>query len=148
MAKRKVVLTEEQKRRNAEILARLEFERGEMLWNAADNTIYVLYRDGQAPYWEAYPDTFIQGQPERDPSIVGPVGAWQQPRRGFGQVWRTNPTVQSRLGWALNEWESSYPGYLQKGYSSAGQEIFFTREDNKMYHLHPNGIWEMFTFMG
>ena len=134
----------------ANMFARLEFERGEMVWNAAENTVYVLYRDFQAPYWEAFPDTYLQGMAERDPSIIGPLGTWQQPRRGFGELWRNNPTVRARLGWALNEWEQSYIGYVQRASTPNGDVIYFTRDDQKAYELLPGagGIWQLFSFLG
>ncbi|NPV66081.1 MAG: hypothetical protein HPY64_02910 [Anaerolineae bacterium] len=131
-------------------LARLEFERGEMIWVQAEQTIYVLFRDFQAPYWASYPDTFLEGMPEREAGLVGPLGLWQQPRRGFGLLWRQDATVSERLGWALEEWEASYEGWLQKAETPEGTLVFFMRDDNKVYQLHPGpeGIWELFTFLG
>lgn len=131
-------------------LARLEFERGEMIWVQAEQTIYVLFRDFQAPYWASYPDAFFEGMPEREAGLVGPLGLWQQPRRGFGLLWRQDATVSERLGWALYEWEASYEGWLQKAETPEGTLVFFMRDDNKVYQLHPGpeGIWELFTFLG
>ncbi len=131
-------------------LARLEFERGEMIWVQAEQAIYVLFRDFQAPYWASYPDAFLEGMPERDPSIVGPLGLWQQPRRGFGLLWREEATVSDRLGWALKEWEASYEGWLQKAETAEGPLVFLMRDDGKVYQLHPGpeGIWDIFTFLG
>jgi len=131
-------------------LARLEFERGEMIWVQAEQAIYVLFRDFQAPYWASYPDTFLEGTPEREAGLVGPLGLWQQPRRGFGQLWREDAAVSERLGWALYEWEASYEGWLQKAETAEGTLVFFMRDDNKVYQLHPGpeGIWELFTFLG
>lgn len=131
-------------------MAHLEFERGEMFWNSAENVIYVLYRDFQQPYWESFNDTYVQGMAERQAGLVGPLGLWQQPRRGFGNLWRTNPTVKSRLGWALEEWEQSYEGWLQKADTPQGQMVFFMREDGKVLQLQPSaqGIWDVFTFLG
>jgi hypothetical protein len=132
------------------MMARLEFERGEMVWNSAQNTIYVLYRDFQAPYWESFPDTYMQGMPERQAGLQGPLGLWQQPRRGFGELWRTNTAVRARLGWALEEWEDSYMGWLQQAETAEGTQVFFMRDDSKVYQLNPgaNGIWELFSFLG
>ncbi len=134
----------------AHVFARLEFERGEMIWNQAENRIYVLYRDFQAPYWESFPDTYREGSAERQGGLLGPLGLWQQPRRGFGELWRTNPGVRARLGWALNEWEQSYTGYVQRATTPQGAMVVLTRPDNKAIHLRPGptGIWEVFSFLG
>lgn len=131
-------------------VAYLEFERGTMFWVAMEDAIYVLYRDWQTPSWERYPDTWQESMPERDPSIVGPLGLWQQPRRGFGQLWRTNPQVRQRLGWALYEWEATYTTLIQRANTPEGPLVFFTDEDYKVYQL-PAGAatgWDRFSFLG
>lgn len=126
--------------------ALLEFERGVMFWVQSTDTIYVLYRDWQAPYWESYPDTWTISSAERDPAIVGPLGLWQQPRRGFGQVWRHDPDVRSRLGWALNEWETDFIASIQQG---GGGSVFLTDDENKVYALPGDGSgWDVFSWQG
>ncbi len=128
--------------------AYLEFERGIMFWYGAERAVYVLYRDWQAPYWERFPDTWLEGMAEREPSIVGPLGLWQQPRRGFGLVWRNNPTVRARLGWALNEWEIPFVGYIQQGSTASGPVVFFTDDDGKVYQLGDQTGWDIFSWLG
>ncbi len=124
----------------------LEFERGTMFWYGAGDTIYVLYRDWQAPYWESYPDTWVNGSAVRDPAIVGPLGLWQQPLRGFGQVWRNNPEVRARLGWALNEWEIDFGGSIQHG---GGGSVYLTDDENKVHALPGDGSgWDVFSWQG
>lgn len=115
--------------------AHLPMERGKMIWLGSDNMIYVLYDDGNHPVWERYPDTFAEGMPERDPSVVGPLGLWQQPRRGFGILWRTNSTVQGRLGWATHEWENSYTTTVQQAGSEVGGAIYFTGPEGQIFGL-------------
>jgi len=125
--------------------AALAFERGQMFWTGVDRMIYVLYADGQQPAWERYNDTWVEGMPERDLSIVGPQGLWQQPRRGFGQLWRTTPTVRDRLGWALREWEDAYTATIQQGGVQGGGTIYLTGPDGQIYALAGDrSRWERF----
>ncbi len=106
----------------------LEFERGRMFWIAVERKIYVLYTDGQLPRWERYPDTWSEGMVERDPSIVGPVGLWQQPRRGFGHLWRSNGHIRARLGWAMAEWEVPITAQLQQAGAESGATIYLAEQ--------------------
>jgi len=87
------------------------FERGRMVWVDALDRIYVVFEDGQRPGWAMYPDEFTEGDPERDDSLAPPPGL-EQPIRGFGLVWRSNPRVQERLGWALSP-EVAFEGMMQ-----------------------------------
>jgi DNA-binding beta-propeller fold protein YncE len=80
-------------------LAHQLFERGAMVWREDTLRIYVLYADGS---WADYADTWTAEQPESDPGIVPPQGL-VQPKRGFGKVWRTEPDVRARIGWAMQE---------------------------------------------
>ena len=73
------------------------FEQGRMIWVEQQDSIYVIYNDGS---WERYPDAFEEGMAERDPAI-SPPGGKLQPERGFGKVWREQPEVRARIGWAL-----------------------------------------------
>ncbi len=130
-------------------IAVLAFERGIAFWVGTEGLIYILYRDWQAPYWQSYPDTWLPGSVERDPDIVGPLGLWQQPRRGVGQVWRDNPEVQERLGWALTEWEDVYTGQIQHGAGPDGAVIYLTGLDTKAYQLPAGGGgWDIFSWLG
>lgn len=85
--------------------AEQSFENGRMIWlremhyegQVVENAIFVLYADGNG--WQ-FQDTWTPDEPESDPSIVPPPGFYQ-PIRGFGKVWRENPEVREKLGWAL-----------------------------------------------
>jgi hypothetical protein len=90
------------------------FERGWMVWleNAdGDNEreIFVLVHDG-ALY--SFTDTWQEGDAAEDPALEPPPGLLQ-PVRGFGKVWRENPLVRSRLGWATAS-EQPFQATLQK----------------------------------
>jgi len=101
------------------------FERGRMIWVAARDQIYAIFDDGQAPGWAAYPDDFADGQPDRDDSLAAPEGL-QQPIRGFGLVWRAQPRVRDRLGWAVAA-ETGYDGALQSTATQPGQGTLYLR---------------------
>lgn len=89
--------------------ARQEFQRGDMIWRGDSATIYVLGRDAA---WQVFPDTYADGEPESDPSLIPPSGLLQ-PIRGFGKLWRGDATLQERLGWAKAK-EQGYGGYVQE----------------------------------
>lgn len=77
------------------------FERGVMVWVEGLDGIYVLFDDAIfSPKWSFYSDEWDEGDPIDDPSIMPPPGFYQ-PVRGFGLVWREQPNVRDRLGWAL-----------------------------------------------
>ena len=87
------------------------FQRGRMIWVETLDRIYVVFEDGRSPAWAQYPDEFGEGVPERDDTLAPPPGL-EQPVRGFGLVWRSNPRVQERLGWATSP-EVPYEGMYQ-----------------------------------
>ncbi len=71
-------------------------------------TIYVIYNDGS---WETFVDTWDASQPSNDPGIAPPGGRYQ-PERSIGKLWREQPGVRSKLGWAY-EPESAFMGRRQ-----------------------------------
>ncbi|MBN1562602.1 MAG: hypothetical protein JXA10_02100 [Anaerolineae bacterium] len=87
------------------------FEHGRMIWVAAQDRIYVVFDDGLTPTWAQYPDEFTEDDPDLDETLVAPPGL-QQPVRGFGLIWRSNPRVQDRLGWATTP-EVAFEGMFQ-----------------------------------
>ena len=89
-------------------MAQQSFATGVMLWREDTHAIYVLSDDG---HWSVYPDTFTEGEPESDPSLSPPAG-YLQPIRGFGKVWRENPDVAERVGWARGR-EAAATGSIQ-----------------------------------
>lgn len=73
------------------------FERGTMIWvQGAPNIIYVLYNTGT---YQRFVDTWQSG--ETAPIGEMPPPGFFEPLRGFGKVWRDNPTVKNGLGWAV-----------------------------------------------
>jgi hypothetical protein len=78
-------------------MARQSFQNGRMIWHGDEQRIYVLHNDGT---WRSFEDTFEEGQPEIDESLVAPDGLFQ-PIRGFGRVWREQlGGPDAAIGWA------------------------------------------------
>jgi hypothetical protein len=109
------------------------FEGGRMLWledgslvdakYKGQSLIFVLYTQGRS--WELYVATWTSIEPDRDPSLVPPQGLYQ-PIRGFGKVWRDNPQVQKRLGWALAD---------ERGFEILYQRVSEFDWDNQCHYL-------------
>jgi hypothetical protein len=91
------------------------FEGGTMVWLQSADAITVLYNDRT---WARYADLWSEGQPESDPAIVPPDGRFQ-PIRGFGKLWREQPMVRERLGWAVGV-ELAFQATLQEQAAAAG----------------------------
>lgn len=74
------------------------FEHGRMIWLSNEARIYVLYNDGR---WQAFEDTFAEGEPELDSTLLPPDGLLQ-PVRGFGKIWREAlGGADAQIGWGL-----------------------------------------------
>ena len=106
-------------------IAEQVFEHGRMFWIRHTRQIWVMVNvppDAPGGDWFCYNDTFIEGEPEIDPSLVPPEGTYQ-PRRGFGKLWRNHPELKSALGWAITpefELTSNYT-YIAGGYVQDNQ---------------------------
>lgn len=85
------------------------FENGRMFWIQPMRQIWVLVLTGEGRgEWTIYEDTFVEGEPETDPSIVPPSDNVYQPSRGFGKLWRENDDIREALGWAVTPTEFGY----------------------------------------
>jgi hypothetical protein len=77
------------------------FEHGRMFWIGPIDQIWVLKITSTGHgTWSVYKDTFVDGEPENDPSLVPPDGRYQ-PQRGFGKLWRESPGLRDALGWGV-----------------------------------------------
>lgn len=77
------------------------YENGRMFWVQRVRQIWVVHITGEGRgEWFTYEDTFLDGEPETDPSLVPPEGRIQ-PERGFGKLWREVPGLRDMLGWAV-----------------------------------------------
>jgi hypothetical protein len=111
--------------------AEQHFQGGVMLWLAAEDRIYVLYAGGQDPEWGAFTDEWDPGEPENDPTLLPPTGFYQ-PVRGFGQVWREQPGVRDRLGWAIGE---------EVAYQTAVQRTSYAKYNESYIQAMDGGVW-------
>jgi hypothetical protein len=96
---------------SSSVAAFQQFEHGVMIWSGSQNAVYVIYESKKAPRWAQYPDTWKDGLPDSDPSLVPPPGMLQ-PVRGFGLIWRGKRGVRDRLGWAIGA-EMPFQGNFQ-----------------------------------
>ncbi|MBW4439454.1 MAG: hypothetical protein KME04_20120 [Pleurocapsa minor GSE-CHR-MK-17-07R] len=110
------------------------FEGGRMFWLQPIGQIWVLTVTGEGRgTWATYEDTWTEGDPINDPSIVVPGDNRQQPVRGFGQLWRSNTEVRDVLSWATQP-EFGYVGAYE--YHSGGQiNAAGTYERGPGYHI-------------
>ncbi|MGB3714426.1 MAG: hypothetical protein WA996_08360 [Candidatus Promineifilaceae bacterium] len=118
------------------------FEGGTMIWVEEEDHIYVLFEDEGSPGWNRYVDTWDSGEPDRDPTLSPPDGLYQ-PARGFGLVWREQPGVRDRLGWAVDE-EFGYTTLLQRTSYAKYNETYILAHDGSIWRLLPERSgWEM-----
>lgn len=77
------------------------FEGGRMFWLQPTGQIWVMTitREGGGE-WKIYNDLFTEDDPDEDPQLIPPDG-YEQPKRGFGKLWRENPEIRDALGWAI-----------------------------------------------
>lgn len=123
-------------------VAEQQFEHGVMIWVGDEARIYVLFNDTMyTDGWNVYEDLWQDGDLVEDPSIVPPVGFYQ-PRRGFGLVWREQPLVRDRLGWALASEVGGETAVQRTSYYKYNH-IYLKALDNNVWHLLPErSDWE------
>lgn len=107
------------------------FERGQMIWvQGTPNQIYVIYSSGT---YQRFIDTWQSG--ESVPMGEIPPAGMIEPVRGFGKVWRDNPSVKAGLGWAVA---------MESGTAASRQEF----ERGTMMHIPLRGDLLVFTHSG
>lgn len=123
------------------------FERGHMIWVGQQDAIYVMFSDGQPPYWRRYVDTFDENihpwdDPARNSDPARPPNTWQ-PWRGFGKLWREAPPeeILNRIGWATMEWEEPYS---VKIVTRSDGTIFVNDSLGRVFMLTPGGGWTFY----
>lgn len=77
------------------------FQNGVMIWVSTlglqpQAAIYAVFNNGT---YQRFNDTFQDGVDPASSGAAAPAGLLE-PVRGFGKVWRDNPTVRDTLGWA------------------------------------------------
>lgn len=84
-------------------MAEQAFQHGRMFWLEPVQQIWVLTTDeNENQVWLVYNDTWEEGDPETDTSLVPPEPGLQQPIRGFGKLWRENEDLRNLIGWAVD----------------------------------------------
>jgi hypothetical protein len=122
-------------------LAEQQFERGVMLYAATGRTrlgngqIFMVRTTPLPVVYIAYPNTWAEGQP--DSAGLTPPAGLQEPRRGFGKLWRETPGVRETLGWALAP-ERADRGVFQP--LSQGGGLLYAEGTNMIYLFGPNGL--------
>jgi hypothetical protein len=86
------------------------FERGVMYWWGPTHQIYALAGNEGGGRWSQYEDTYQEGE---QLAPLSPPSGLIAPGRGFGKVWRNNPSVQQSLGWAVGP-EVNFTGTFQR----------------------------------
>jgi hypothetical protein len=109
------------------------FEHGLMIWSEWNDQIRVLYGTDSGTF-ETAPNTWQPGMPESNPALVPPAG-YYQPKRGFGKLWRENPAIRERLGWAI-EAEYAIP-------QAAEQNAFFGDPNSTVYLIVESNVWRV-----
>lgn len=122
--------------------AEQQFEHGVMLWVGEEDRIYVLFDDTMfTDGWAAFEDTWEEGDPVDDPSIIPPPGFYQ-PQRGFGLVWREQPIIRDRLGWAVAAESGGNTAVQQTSYYKYNH-TYLKALDGNVWHLFPErSDWE------
>lgn len=131
-----------------------QFEHGVMLWveefywadpaapTANNRTIYVFF-DTPIPDAEfrVFTDEWTDAQPASDPQLVPPADRYQ-PLRGFGKIWRDNPDMQARLGWATGE-EKDFVISMQADTATQYPHLYLQALDGSVRNLWSvNYSWE------
>lgn len=113
------------------------FEQGFMFWLQDTNKIYVLVNVDNAlgGTYSEYVDTWREGMPETDETIVPPAG-FTQPERNFGHAWRTYPGVRDALGWGTGS-AQDYTALVVHD----GETVVISSPDNRVYQLTALQTW-------
>ena len=124
------------------------FENGVMLWveefywadssSANNRTIYLFYDDLQ---FQLFTDEWNETEPQFDPELLPPPGLYQ-PLSGIGKIWRENPEIQAKLGWATAE-EKEFVITMQAEQAVDYPHLYMQAHDGSIRHIWPtNYSWE------
>jgi len=126
------------------------FEGGRMFWVEPTQQIWVMIIEGEGRgTWGVYEDTFVEGEPEFDPSLLPPDGMYQ-PERGFGKLWRENEEIRDALGWAVtpefgytSRYEYHPGGEVVNGQfvPAPGYHVLFTLYGEAIRFNEADGTW-------
>jgi hypothetical protein len=128
------------------------FEHGRIFWIQPRKQMWVMYDNGQGSgEWQVFDDTYVDGEPASDPSIVPPEGKYQ-PLRGFGKLWREHQEIKDKLGFGLTPefgYVSNYeyhPGGTVdaqgKWEAGPGYHILFSLYNEKFQFNEVDSTWK------
>ena len=111
-----------------------------MLWFGSEGQIYVLFPDQT---WQAYEDTWEEGQPELscNPLNVAPASP-PLPRRGFGKLWCTVDGLQQKLG-AIEREERLCQHTVVQRFERGRLLACFEDATIRYFRLLDDGSWDM-----
>lgn len=117
--------------------ATARFERGQMYWisqRGGRSLVIVLFYepDGRVSQ-QIFEDYWQPGDP--DTAGLTPPGSLLEPRRGFGKIWREQPGVRERIGWAL-EYEQESVLTFQRFQNG---DLLYPMNENLVWELYRNG---------
>ena len=113
------------------ILAEEElFQHGHILWRADTGLLVVSFDDGQ---WATFPDLYDPAEPvEASEEEMAPLPeGYFVPTGRFGRMWRHEPGIFERLGWAISP-ERRFQAVLQR---FPGGEVLWTGEGGWMLRV-------------
>jgi hypothetical protein len=128
------------------------FENGRMFWVEPIKQIWVLQITSEGHgTWASYEDTYVDGEPETDPSLVPPDGRYQ-PERGFGKLWRESGNLRQELGWGVTPefgYISQYEYHAGGSVDASGQyvrgpgyHIVFSL-GGELFRFNEDGTWQL-----
>ncbi len=111
-----------------------------MLWFSDELQIYVLFPDQT---WQAYLDTWSEGQPELscNPLSVPPTSP-PLPRRGFGKLWCTVEGLQDKLG-SIDREERLCQHTVVQRFEKGRLLACFEDATIRYFRLLDDGAWDM-----
>jgi hypothetical protein len=117
--------------------AAARFERGQMYWvnlrGGRSIVVVLFYEANNRISYQIFEDFWREGDPVNT-GLTPPAGLYE-PQRGFGKVWREQPGVRERLGWALETERQEYASYqvFERG------SLLLISSESSVWELAPDG---------
>jgi hypothetical protein len=122
------------------------FEKGRMFWLQPTDQVWVMVITGEGEgTWQVYTNTFREGDPESDPDLVPPSGL-EQPKRGFGKLWRDNPDIREVLGWAVTPefgYVTRYEYHPGQQANTPGYHVLFSLYNEGFRFNEADSSWQL-----
>ncbi len=95
------------------LAATQNFENGLMVWSELTKTNRRIWAYLSYGSYEIYSDTWTEADGDTPAGMSAPEGKYL-PRRGFGKVWRDDPGLRSRIGYAIEQYEQARTATVQR----------------------------------